>query len=194
MLVCMSLWSVCAETVVAVSGEGLFDEPVPMTKQRRLEKTVYLQALNYTAALDGRLSVINKQNKRVTPKTVDGKFYVPLRFVLESYKLDVSWEDETKTVVICAKDEVFRLSTVDSTLSKGEKTKALENRCLVDNGTTFVAFDDISNILRCHTHYYPEYNSGVIAVGEPWNPDADVEKQALDAMEFVMSPFFKMFL
>ena len=107
LLVCVALCvgmtlAMCFTAVadsVEVSGEDILPE---MTKQERLEKTVYLQNLNYAAACDGVLTVINPNDKTVTPVFNEGMFYIPLRFVLEYYGVGVSWEHETKTVVMTA--------------------------------------------------------------------------------------------
>lgn len=179
---------------VAVSGTDIVDPQKDMTKKERLEKTVYLQNLNYAAACDGVLTVINKNDKSVTPVYKSEKFYIPLRFVLENYGVGVSWDHETKTVVMTAGERQYRLSTKESVMSYGEKTKNLENPCFIENGTTFVAFDDISNIISCKTFYFESYKSGVIYVGEDWDSERKAEKDALSAMEFAVSPFFKMFI
>ena len=187
----LSVMPVIATEIVSVDGSDFFP---PMTKQERLEKTVYLQNLNYAAACNGVLTVINPQEKRVMPTTVEGTFYVPLRFVLEYYGVGVSWDHEAKAVVMTAGDKQFRLAVEEGIFSLGEKSKQLDHRCFIDRGTTFVAFEDISKIIYCDTHYYAENRAGVIAVGPSWKPDEQAEKQAVKAMEFAISPFFKMFV
>lgn len=176
---------------VVVDGQELLPE---MTKQQRLERTVYLQNLNYAAACDGVLTVINPNDKTVTPIYNDNKFYIPLRFVLEYYGVVVSWEHETKTVIMTAGNKEYRLSTRDSVMSIGENSKQLSNSCIIIEGTTYVAFDDISEIIGCNTYYFEDYKSGVIIAGEEWNSERQAEKDALRAMEFAISPFFKMFV
>lgn len=189
LLILSSFCTVFAD--VSVDGEELAPE---MTKGQRLEKTVYLQNLNYAAACDGVLTVINPNDKTITPLYNESKFYIPLRFVLEYYGVAVSWEHETKTVIMKAGEREYRLLTNDSTMSYGENTKQLENPCFIVRGTTFIAFDDIDEIITCKTYYFDEYKSGVVIAGEEWNPERQAEKDALDAMEFAVSPFFKMFV
>lgn len=164
-----------------------------MTKQERLKGTIYLQNLNYAAACDGVLTVINPNDKTITPLFRENEFYVPLRFVLEHYGVKVSWEHETKTVLMMAGEKEYRLSTKDSVMSIGENTKQLPNSCFIINGTTYVDFDDIAKIINCKIYYFNSYNAGVIAVGEEWNSERQAEQDALRAMEFAVSPFFKMF-
>jgi hypothetical protein len=189
LLIASSFCTVFADVEVN-SGELLPE----MTKQQRLEKTVYLQNLNYAAACDGILTVIRPADKSVTPIYNEDKFYIPLRFVLEYYGVGVSWEHETRTVIMQAGEREYRLSTKDSVMSIGENEKQLENSCIIISGTTYVAFDDIDAIIGCNTYYFENYKSGVITAGEAWNPERQAEKEALDAMEFAVSPFFKMFV
>lgn len=179
---------------VTLDGSELLPEQSEMTKQQRLERTVYFQNLNYAAACDGVLTVINPNDKTITPLYNENKFYIPLRFVLEYYGVGVSWEHETKTVVMTAGEKEYRLSTKDSVMSVGERTKQLENPCFISGGTTFIAFEDIDEVITCNTYYFDDYKSGVVAVGENWNPERQAEKDALRAMEFAVSPFFKMFI
>ena len=179
---------------VSVDGESLVPEQAEMTKQQRLEKTVYLQNLNYAAACDGVLTVIKPDDKTVTPLYSENKFYIPLRFVLEYYGVEVSWEHETKTVVMKAGEKEYKLSTKDSVMSFGENSKTLDNSCFITKGTTYIAFDDIDDVIGCNTYYFEQYKSGVVIAGESWNPERQAEKDALGAMEFAVSPFFKMFI
>ena len=192
LLTVSSFFTVFADA--SIDGSDLLPEEPEMTKQQRLEKTVYLQNLNYAAACDGVLTVINPNDKTITPLYNENKFYIPLRFVLEYYGVNVSWEHETKTVVMQAGTREYRLMTNDSTMSFGENTKQLENPCFIIQGTTFIAFDDIDEIITCNTYYFDNYKSGVVVAGEEWNPERQAEKEALSAMEFAVSPFFKMFV
>lgn len=191
--VCLVISSFCTAFASTENAGKAVSERQEMTKQQRLEKTVYLQNLNYAAACDGVLTVINTADKTVTPLFYNEGFYVPLRFVLETYGVVVSWEHETKTVVMVAASKEYRLSTQDTVMSYGDKTKALANPCFIRNGTTYVAFDDVSEIIGCKTYYFDEYKAGVIAIGEDWDSERQAEKDALKAMEFAVSPFFKMF-
>lgn len=181
-----------AENDVLENAQTLSDGE--MTKSERLRGTVYFQNLNYGTACDGVLTVINSNDKSVMPKMHGEKLYVPLRFVLEYYGVCVSWEHESKTVVITANQNVYRLCVPESSMMLGERMKKLSNPCYIEKGTTFVALDDLPNIVTCSVKYFPEYQSGVVFVGEDWKEEREAERQALSAMEFAVSPFFKMFV
>ena len=59
---------------VEVDGSEVIPEQPEMTKQQRLEGTVYLQHLNYAAACEGVLTVIKPDDKTVTPIYNENKF------------------------------------------------------------------------------------------------------------------------
>ena len=164
-----------------------------MTKKERLENTLYLQSNNYASAKDGVLTVIDAEDKSVTPKILDGVFYVPLRFVLESFGIEVGWDDSVKSVTASGGGKNIIISVNDDTASLGEVSVKLDYDCYIDNSKTYLALEDVSKIIKCSTYRYGANRSAVIAVGEEWNSDRDAEKQAHSAMEFAISPFFKMF-
>ena len=164
-----------------------------MTKQERLKNTLYLQGNNYACAKDGYLTVIDSEDKTVTPKIVDGVFYVPLRFVLESFGVQVSWDDEAKSVVATGGKKSLYVSVTQDNVTLGQVSVKFDYDCYIDNERTFLALDDVSKIIKCSTYRYEVNKSAVIAVGEEWNSERDAEKQAHSAMEFAISPFFKMF-
>ena len=148
--VCLAIVSSFCTVFANVSDDAENTQVLPeMTKQERLKGTIYLQNLNYAAACDGVLTIINPNDKTITPLFKENEFYVPLRFVLEHYGVKVSWEHETKTVIMMAGEKEYRLSTKDSVMSIGENTKQLPNPCFIINGTTYVDFDDIARIINC---------------------------------------------
>ncbi len=164
-----------------------------ITKQERLKNTLYLQADNYSSAKDGVLAVIDKQDKSVTPKMLDGVFYVPLRYVLESFGVEVGWEDESKCVTISGGGKKLSLSVKDDEVRLGALKEKLSFDCFIDNERTYLALEDVSKLIKCNTHFYSSHKAAVIAVGQSWDSERDAEKQAHSAMEFAISPFFKMF-
>ena len=170
------------------------DEARQITKQQRLDNTVYLQDLNYSAAVDGNLCVIEPEDKRVKPHYSENVFYVPLRFAVEKLGGRVYWEDSVKTVILNIGADRITLSTRYNTFSYNGTDFALENKCFIKDGFTYVAFDDMAELCGFETYFYTSYSAGVIYTGEEWDPGRDAEKQAVSAMEFAVSPFFKMFI
>ena len=125
-----------------------------MTKKERLENTLYLQSNNYASAKDGVLTVIDADDKSVTPKIHDGVFYVPLRFVLESFGVEVGWDDSAKTVTASGGGKVILVSVNEDTASLGEVSVKLDYDCYIDNSRTYLALEDVSKIIKCNTFCY----------------------------------------
>ena len=170
------------------------EQPQTMTKQQRLENTVYLQDLNYSACVDGELCVIEQEDKTVKPHFYQNILYVPLRFVVEKLDGDVFWEDSVKTVILNIDGNRISLSTRYDTFSYNGVDAKLKNECFIKDGFTYVAFYDLKDLGGFETYFYSSYNAGVVYKGEQWNCERDAEKQAHEAMEFAVSPFFKMFI
>lgn len=164
-----------------------------MTKQQRLKNTLYLQSGNYSCAKDGVLTVIDKSDKTVTPRIREGVFYVPLRFVLESFGVEVGWDDSAKCVTVSGGGKTISLSVNDDEVRLGALKEKLSRDCYIENERTYLALEDVSKLIKCNTHFYSSGNTAVIAIGESWDSERDAEKQAVSAMEFAISPFFKMF-
>lgn len=78
--------------------------PKNFTKEQRLSGTVYLVKGDYAAAADGALAVIDPDNREVRPFEKDGKMLCPLRFVCESLKCTVTWNEETGTATVTRPD------------------------------------------------------------------------------------------
>jgi len=187
------LWRLLICTAVILAGFCFVCHAQEMTKQQRLENTLYVQSMNYSAAKDGVLTVVDSDDKSVTPIVADGVFYVPARFVFESFGLKVSWNDAEKRVIVSGGGKHVFLSVNDDTVSLETLSEKLSYDCYIDNSRTYIALEDVSKIMKCHTYYYQANKAAVIAVGEEWDSERDAEKQAHSAMEFAVSPFFKMF-
>ncbi len=193
-LLCMTMLVFSTAVICFAEEEAVPEIQQELTREQRLKNTIYLQDLNYAAAVDGVLTVINSDDKTIMPQMSDGKLYVPIRFVFESVGLGVTWNSEKKCVSVWNGNTEYRLFTKTSTFALGGFERKLDNDCFIQNGTTYVALEDVTNIITCQTYYFPEYHSAVIAFSEhEWIPEREAEIQAVSAMEFAVSPFFKMF-
>lgn len=166
--------------------------PKNFTKEQRLAGTVYLVKGDYAAAVNGALAAIDPNNRAVRPFDKNEQTLYPLRFVCESLKCTVEWNEETKTATVTRPDG--GVSTVSTTGEKAENDAVTENDALcVENDRIMV-----SESLLCKlsgSRVYHADNGTVFYTGIPeWTPDREAEKQALEAMKYVLMPFFRMFL
>lgn len=185
---------ICFALCIVSTLVSFADESHQMQKQQRLDNTVYLQDLNYSAAVDGELCVIEPEDKTVRPHFSENVFYVPLRFVVEKLGGAVLWEDSVKTVILNIDGNRVSLSTRYDTFSYNGIQDKLEYSCFIKNGFTYVALDDVIKLTGFKTYFYKTHNSAVVYSSDDWQPERDAEKQAHSAMEFAVSPFFKMFI
>ena len=179
--------------------------PREFTKEARLAGTVYLIEDDYAAAVDGALTVIEPKNRVLTPYRKDGAMYFPLRFVCEKLGAQVAWDEETQIVTVTDKDGFV------STVNLAEITAHTVGREIVRGGNTAIVERDFTGgvALRgqrtfvtgeiltalCGARIYENGNEFVFYTGLPaWDPERDAEKQAMDAMRYVTSPFLRMFL
>ena len=156
--------------------------PKNFTKEQRLAGTVYVTNGDYAAAVNGVLFAIDPANRSVVPYEKDGEQYLPLRFICESLGFTVGWEEATECVTITAKDG--KSVMLDTKTSDG--TEVVLDRTMVTPGL-------IEKLTGARV-----FSSGgefVVYTGVPeWTPEREAEKEALNAMRYVMLPFFRMFI
>lgn len=156
------------------------------TKQQRLEQTVYLVNNDYAAAVDGVLSVIDKDNKNVVPYIKDSVQYFPLRFVCESLGYTVDWNEQSRTVLIKSQDVIISTLEIDSAVS--------QSKAQITNSRTMVSEELLLTIVDCSVYSVDNGTHVIYKSGIEWMPDRQAEKDALSAMQYVMMPFFRMFI
>lgn len=156
------------------------------TKQQRLEQTVYLVNNDYAAAVDGVLSVIDKDNKNVVPYIKDSVQYFPLRFVCESLGYTVDWNEQSRTVLIKSQDVIISTLEIDSAVS--------QSKAQITNSRTMVSEELLLTIVDCSVYSVDNGTHVIYESGIEWMPDRQAEKDALSAMQYVMMPFFRMFI
>ena len=62
--------------------------------------TIILTIDNNTAVVDGINIQIDPKNSKVTPIIINGRTYLPLRFIMEHLNANIDWNNETRTVTM----------------------------------------------------------------------------------------------
>lgn len=154
--------------------------PKNFTKEQRLGGTVYLSDGDRAGAVSGALYAIDPNDGAVVPYKKDGVRYVPLRFVCESLGYGVSWDNGTVTVTKAGK-------SVSVDVYAGERAEIANSRTMID--------EDLLCELIGVRKFSPDGNSVIIYDAIPeWIPERKAEKEALEAMKYVLSPLFRMFV
>lgn len=116
----------------------------------------------------------------------------PLRFVCESLKCTVTWNEETGTATVTRPDGGESVITLSGESAATDAMTA-DDTLLVENDRIMASEKLLAAISGARS--YDAGNGMVFYTGIPeWTPDRDAEKQALEAMQYVLMPFFRMFL
>lgn len=157
--------------------------PTNFTKEQRLAGTVYVVNGDYAAAVNGVLFAIDSANKSVVPYEKDGVQYYPLRFVCESLGYTIGWNEFTECVTVTAPDGFVK-----------EIDTNTEERCEIVHDRTMVTGELLTEVVKARIYTYDDGES-IVYTGIPeWTPEREAEKDALDAMRYVLLPFFRMFI
>ena len=156
--------------------------PNNFTKEQRLAGTVYVVNGDYAAAVDGVLFAVDSANKSVVPYEKDEKRYLPLRFICESLGYLVGWNEFTECVTVTDPEGFVK-----------ELDTKTEERCEIVHDRTMVTAELLTELVEARI--FTTDSETVVYTGIPeWTPDRTAEKEALDAMRYVMLPFFRMFI
>ena len=102
-----------------------------------MKDSLILQINNYAAVDDGELCWIDSENKSVAPYIKNSRTMVPLRFVAERVGLTVSWEEETRTIVMTGSGtELIMQIGNDEYKKNGESLKMDAAAELTDAGSS----------------------------------------------------------
>ena len=166
--------------------------PKNFTKEQRLAGTVYLVKNDYAAAVDGALTAVDPANRAVRPIEKDGKMLYPLRFVCESLKCSVAWEESTGTASVTRPDGTVQTVRVSGNTAESDAMTADDTLC-VENDRILASEALLAKLSGSRT--FDAGTGTVFYTGIPeWTPERDAEKGALEAMQYVLMPFFRMFL
>lgn len=84
------------------------------------------------------------------PVIDDGRTLVPLRSIFEALDVEVSWDDNTKTVTATSRDNVVIKMTIDETeYTVNGENKVLDVPAKIINSRTFVPVRAVSESLGC---------------------------------------------
>ena len=174
------------------------EEPVVMTKQERLRRTLALQIGNYGAAAEGTLIHIDPNNKNVVPYLDENdRTMVPVRFIAEQLGASVLWdaqqekitiESEARTIVMYVGSKTYTVNGVSSFMDTAPVIRSGWNR-------TMVPIRFVTEALGMAVEWDAAYSIVFITQPDtPWQLDRQAEKDATDGILFVISPGMRDFI
>ena len=128
---------------------------------------------------------IDEQNNDVAVFVENGRSYVPVRFISESYDGQVEWLPETQTVNIAFADRKISLTIgVPEIIINGE-TKQLDVAPIIRNERTFLPLRACTEAIGKEVFY----SKGLILISDV--PDILDEKWDTDIVDMIIENYFK---
>lgn len=165
-----------------------------ISREERIKDTVILQIGNPAAAVEGKLSRIDTANDKVMPFVKNQRTYVPLAFLSERLKAEVSW-DGIKEEVTVKKDGTVIIVPVGADYYLLNGTKYPQDApAEVTNQRTFVPIAFIGRALGRDVFWEPKTESVIItSADQPWQANRSVEQEVLNDSLLIMSPLIRNF-
>ena len=92
----------------------------------------------------------------IPPEIVNGRTFVPIRLVAESFGADVSWDNATRTVTIKNDSTTITLKVGSKTATVDGKSYTLDAAPYIKGGRTMVPIRFISEALGLYVYYEPQ--------------------------------------
>jgi hypothetical protein len=169
--------------------------PPDFSKEDRLKDTLYFVDGDYACAFEGELTAIDS-DKNVKPYTDEsGTRFLPLRFACERFGANVGWDDGTRTAKVkTASGKTAKIRIDEGLVEIGEKTVSADVR--LEFSRTMLPEELIAEILDANIYKNANNTKECVLYGGivPWKEDRQAEKDALDAMRYVMMPLFRSFI
>ncbi len=113
-----------------------------------------------------------EKNLDVAPTVLNGRTFLPVRFVAENFGCVVNWDEASQTVVIEKEDKIIALTIGESAIRISGEHKTIDAAPYVTNGRTMVPIRAIAEALGMQVDYY---DPGLIVIG-PHAKNIDLEK------------------
>ena len=113
-----------------------------------------------------------EKNLDVAPTVLNGRTFLPVRFVAENFGCVVNWDETTQTVVIEKEDKIIALTIGESAIRVSGDYKTIDAAPYVTEGRTMVPIRAIAEALGMQVEYF---DPGLIAIG-PHAKNFDTEK------------------
>lgn len=166
-----------------------------MTREERLKNTVILQVGNSSAAVEGKLTSIYPDEPSVVAYAHDDRTFVPIRFVAESLKATVGWDNLTQTVSIEKGGHKIAMKVGAETYTLDGQEKSMDVRAELKgepgnpNQRTMVPIRFVAEALDMDVQWDVASNAIVLAPkAVPWNLSGTMEKEILSDALLMLSP------
>jgi hypothetical protein len=163
------------------AGEGA---PAPaLTKDGRQKNLIMLSVGNATALFEGGRTPIDPANGEVKPYVKNGRTFVPLRYIAESFGARVDWLRDTNEARIALDGVTVTVRIGESAYSVNGESKSSDAASELSGDRTFVPVRFVAEALGKRV-YWEDREKIVIISDTEWVEARSAEKEVLaDAIE-----------
>lgn len=148
-------------------------QPIPFTRMGQYKERTFDRISNALVLLpescyafaNGTKVTIDSENEEVVPKIVNGRTYLPIRFIAEKLGAEVEFSDNIATIT--KNGEVVQINIAEKTIAKNGNLQEIDGTVMVENGRTLIPVRAVAEMMNQQVFY--DENNGVIVVSETEN-------------------------
>lgn len=171
------IWGVIT-TIILITSYLLVKSTVPVSalesplQDERINHSILLYIGSSHAYVDGKPSEISPGEK-IQPLLRQNRTFVPLRFIAEHYGADVTWDKNSKTILIKGPSGTLRMSIGDNRMYVNGRTVKMDAAPVLYQNRAFVPIRAVSEGLDKHVFWDP---SGLIIISGKASSEFDSVK------------------
>lgn len=166
-----------------------------MTREERLNGTIFLRIDNYAAVVDGELVHIYPGEKNVVPYLSSDRTFVPLRFIAEELDAQVEWIAETRHVVIKRGGKTLDLSIDATTYTIDGFSHEMDAPAVIVNDRTMVPIRFVMEALGSAVEWDANNRMVIVSPSDaPWDLNGTLEKEIMPDVITVISALVRDFV
>lgn len=126
-----------------------------------IDNSILLAVNRADCYVEGVKGQIDDTNAAVTPIIVNQRTLVPVRFLAESLRMNVQWNQQTQTATLDSGNHTIQITVGSTIMYVNNETKTLDTAAQIREGRILVPLRAISEALDKDVYYY----NGLIIVG-----------------------------
>ena len=136
------------------------------TIEERLSKCVAMYTGTPLAVVNGKTRVIDKFNQRVVPVVQNGYTMVPIRFVAESFGVELTWDELTQTTTLKSGSNEVQTKVGSNYMIVNGEVQKLDVAPVIMNNRITVSIESMSTALGIPVCRRKDGNNDLIVIGD----------------------------
>lgn len=138
---------------------------LPDSLKEKLRSTVLLYVGSSNAYTNGTQVYVDTSNPKVSPVVIEGRTLVPIRFISESFKAEVGWNDKANMATINTGDKQIEIVLGEKEIIVNFIKTPIDVPAQIINNRTFLPLRALAESLGKEVYY----KEGLIIIGDEKN-------------------------